>query len=505
MVNSTKSDGKVSGLQDGFPQFFGQSHGVWERENTFINDNIYLRQGFGYDLNNQSIPDNSNTSGSKIKILIFGDSFTWGNGNIDPNSTIGSMLKRRLNKSAGGDIFEVRVLAKNGTSLMSHYDFLKEYDLKGYNPDLVIYNYYFNDHVPNFTETLVCGDLSIKECQDRDPKLNPLYQSCQKGRGDFISSLISRFKVFYPYFSADFLSRHCSKYFVRLKDQSFDEVKLLKDPFKSPFINEFRESARLVREIFAGYKLAVANLVFLSNSEEVDSKIMSLFEEDGYSVVKMSRTHETMKSPRNDDFLNTILVNPGNAHSSSYLNNIYTEDMSDFIFSYISDSRINEALKLRRSNLDSNREEGVVDFTMPVFDSKVIRLGKESSRVIFSKSFEDKYNQRDSLSDNLPFQYVPCSELSRPYYIFTLRDYSSNRFLKVEGLKNLKDFEFGFFYYDEDFKRTYKEVEFSSRMPIPESKLPPSFVLSLKESELGCFGDKEISFPDFNIVLSLFD
>ena len=88
-VSSNKNLGRAPAPSHPFLQ--SKMNPVWDRENAFLVDNLYFRQGLGYELKleNSSF---STINPKSIKVLIFGDIFTWGQGLIDPTNDLSARL-----------------------------------------------------------------------------------------------------------------------------------------------------------------------------------------------------------------------------------------------------------------------------------------------------------------------------------------------------------------------------------------------------------------------------
>lgn len=480
----------------------------WERENAFINDNIYLEQGAGYLIKDHNLISNPN----KIKIAIFGDSFMWGNGNTNVYSTIKSTLFQELNSKYKGNIFEVKTYTRNGMSTMSYYDFFLSYDIKEYDPDLIIYYYYNNDSYPEFTESLICKGLPMDSCRENDPKLDPTYQRCMEGYLDPSSILASSLNKNFPSLSSNLLKRYCNKYFLEAEKKKYDINDVMKNPFISPYLETWKKSVNLLKKQLEPYKLAVANAMFVTTHFDVDEKMFQEFEKNNYDIITMKKTKEYFTTKVTDDTgkvsefykkdsktVEDTMINVGNGHSSSFLNNLYAKDVAQYIYKTIPQEKIALAESTQSEKYDNN----LVKYTMPVFDVKVSNNENESI-IEFNKNFSEKYTQRISGNANLPFQYANCVNLGYSNFEFTLNYTIKDGYIEFEPLSKLEGYELGFYYYNENYKREYMKIDkrlYNSKITLPRTTISNSLILSFPNQSKGCEIKNEITAPDFKFKI----
>jgi lysophospholipase L1-like esterase len=121
----------------------------------FFADTINAEYGLGpgYDnladkvfLNSLGFRDTEHSFdlGSAKRILIIGDSMTYGAGIEDFDDTYGRILQQKLNENYGEGSFEVIILARPGYSTIDELRLLRDLGLK-FNPDILILGYQTND------------------------------------------------------------------------------------------------------------------------------------------------------------------------------------------------------------------------------------------------------------------------------------------------------------------------------------------------------------------------
>jgi len=483
-----------------FPHFFGNhSNAQWLRENSFINDNLYLRQGYGYELKTDSlIPIELNPNPTRI--LIFGDSFLWGNGNTDPSSTLQSILYRELNPPNSTPQYEIKILSQPGRSTFNFYDLFKNNSIADYNPDVVIYGYHGNDYMPSFTESLICNELSVKECQFSNARTNPEYQACLHGEKNKLSSFFTKTLSRRPNLQHELILRACEPLFTKASKEGYDQDKYFNNPTASPYYQPWIKALSLLRESLAPHQVLVANLTSAASSLETNKFMEDKMGQAGYQVIPMNNTNKAVYEKTSSIPQPELLthVNPINDHPSSYLNYAYAKD----IISYLKD---NNLLSLKpKANPLINTPKNLISYTMPYFDIINKTISPTSSRITFNSNLSKPYPQSIPTDDNLPFQYANCMNLGFSNFQFTLNEGYKSGKLKLENLPQKEKIEFGFYYYSKDYIRNYQPLtpNANNLYPIPKSNYPVSFVLSFPRHSKGCSLDKEISAPNFEIAIT---
>ena len=509
-----KKDGKIEKtIFSSFPVTGSLSTLNWERENTFINDNIFLFQGGGYqikDLNQINPKDNPNP----INVVIFGDSHTWGNGNVDRYATITQMIQDKLDKIAGKNVFSVRVLASNGASTYLHYDFFTWNSVSKYKPDLVIYNYFNNDIEPAFNESLICRSTPIASCpQTKSATLDPSYQNCIHGTGDPLSRILGALKFQFPNIIKKMLDQHCQPIFIKAEKRTYDPQDAVKHPFTSPYFNTWVKAVNLLYSTLrkdTTVPIAIADLKDFSIPKDVEDRMISLTKSAGFDVIPMVETEKSIYNPRPPAGMDlgayivaNSFINPGNSHTASHINNLFATDIVGYILKKVPTERLNQAKSARTSQEDKTP---LIAYTLPYFDTKIINTSPNQSIFTFSKSFETPYTQRTSSVEQLPFQYVNCANLGVPNIIITLNKNKKTGSLLLSDLPQGIAPNLGFYSYDDNYRLIYTPVgKYTGPgqiLKIPPSALSYSLVLSFPDPNLqNCEYNKEIVAPDFSLSI----
>ena len=478
----------------------------WARENTFINNNLINEQGYGFAKKNYHDSFQSDNP-STYRILLFGDSFIWGNGNLDTANHIGAQVESRLNALTKSNIFQVTSLGQNGRSIYNYYDYFKSNSIDSLKPTQVIYGFYLNDPIPSFTESIICGGKRPEECKAEDPQLNPNYQNCLQGEGDKLSNTINLLRGRFPLATQTLLTRYCEPLLVKLQAKNFDFAKILLEPKKSPYYPTWLRTLKLLKDEIKPYPIHVATFYLHPNQLSADKILTKDFMANGYQMIPMVETYkqyqpfESLKYNVKDEelLLRKTYINPGNDHPSSYLTNLYVTDIVQYILQNLDKSAYGEAV-----NSASTAIKGpLVVSSMPSFDMVLINELNQAT-VIFDKKLSPIYIQRNAAGKEIPFQYNNCLNLGYSnFQIILAKGLSGN--LRIQGLDPKIKTKLGFYYYDSEHLRRYlpltSKISGDLTVAIPASNGNPALVIGFPDSGANCAIDKVIDAPNFKIIL----
>lgn len=497
-----KDDQVISPYNPRFPVGRQLSTVIWERENVFINDDLVLSQGSGYEIKNHNeIPTSVNPN--PVKILLFGDSYTWGNGSIDRYSTFPQMLQDKLDKEVGENIFEITTLARNGASTYDYYDYFKVNDVKKLNPDLIIYDYFNNDSDPSFTESLICRSAGMEEClTTKGAKFNPEYQACIHGEGSIESRVLGFFKFKLPNTVKSMLDRYCQPIFDRVSKDTYNSPEAVKHPLESPYFPTWQKATQLLSDLFGKIPHAVADLKDPSIEKSVEDTMMGVLNKAGFDIIPMDKTEPFMyDGTKGADYFNTTMfINPGNTHSGSNINHLYAQDTLAYILKTIPAQKI----ALSKQSVSPKPITDLVRFTLPTFALTNNSISPSESNLVFNKGSVTPYKQETTSNRDIPFQYNNCSNLNASNFLFTLDKRIKKGSISLSGLPTNEEVAVGFYYYDQDYRMQYlPAVKYTSgqNLKLPNTSLSVSVVLVFPQHSVGCPFDKVIDAPDFNINL----
>lgn len=476
----------------------------WEKENIYINSNIVNLVGSGYtDKNSQFLTKEENPN--PVRILIFGDGYTWGNSNTDRYSTISSLVQDKLDTALGKNVAEVIVVTTNAASTFNHYDYFKNNSIKKYKPDLVIYNYFDNDINPGFNEALICRSETQIHCAEsrfNPAEFDPAFQDCIHGEGDSYSSTLGRVKLIFPKTVKKFLDKHCQPLYLEAVKNKYDWLKVQNAPYKSVYINLWEKTVGLLKENFGSTPSAVVKLIPFAPTMEDEKRMLGVFSKSGWDVVPMDTTinyfNTNMGSPT---FKEDIQIDAGVGYPSSVLNNLYAQDITKFTLGKIKPERIKEA---KASATTVSKPFSVVKYTMPTFNIVNKSLSTTESNIVFDKKLNPTFNQDPDQRGDFPFQHNNCYNLKSSNFLFTLDKSIRTGSVSLHNLPKGEAVEVGLYYYDEKYKRkylAYGKYKEGQSMVLPSTSIDFSIVLIFPEYSAGCPMDKVIDAPDFNINL----
>ena len=483
--------------------YSADSNDKWVRENAYINDNISLDQGYGYEIKSNTLISNSLNAKPK-KILIFGDSFLWGNGNTDLSSTLFSILYRELNSYKSPPVYEIKILAQPGKSTFNYYDLFKNNILAQYKPDILIYAYHGNDYMPSFNESLICNNLSLQNCQKNNARTNPAYQNCLHGEGDLLPRFFKKTLNKKPNLMYQLIVRYCEPLYLKAAKVGYDQDKYANDPTRSPYYGKWLQTLKLLKKEVAPSEIIVANLTSDYSTLETNKFLEKKMSQAGYKVVPMVETRKAVysKDYSSNKAESLTHINIVNDHPSSYLNYQYAKD----IINYLKNKNlIDKDIKSLISLSNHNKPKGnIITHTMPYFDIINKPITENSSIVTFNSELFKKYRQQIPTNNNLPFQYTNCMNLGYANFQFTLSEEASKGELKISNIPKNKKFAFGFYYYDKEYVRKYQPLRTNQKnvYSIPNSNHPVDLIISFPEYSINCPIDKEINAPNFSITIT---
>lgn len=96
---------------------------VWARENTYYD--VMNIQRLNAVLAEDQIRRPVAAAKDRVRVLVFGDSFTYGQGLTDLDARWGHQLQDMLNKQFGLEVFEIVVLARQGANMTTYGDWVR--------------------------------------------------------------------------------------------------------------------------------------------------------------------------------------------------------------------------------------------------------------------------------------------------------------------------------------------------------------------------------------------
>ena len=492
-------------VYSGRPAFTWQKEDLkWIRENMFINfNNDELLNIDGYSYN--AYPNNQEFTGKPVKILMFGDQFTWGFGNTDRFSTLGAIVQDKLNAKYGSGVFQIIVNSTHKASTFNFYDYYYTKGISKINPDLVIYNYFNDDINPTFNESLICRGYDKQFCQKAQNTdfFNPSYQDCIHGHYDSFSNLIGKIKMVIPRTSRIVLNNYCEPLYTYAKNNPYIWRDAVQNPTQSLYLQEWARAVGLLKDQFAGRKVGVLRMLPGAPSKDAEAVLMGIFKDKGYEVLPMKNTIKfsdfgggTIKGKE------LTKINPGIEHPSAFINNIYSEDIIEYIEKSIPSSQIKSASNsiVKTTRTDSK----LVAYSMPYIGVNFSSNKENSALINFDKSLVPNSLQNVQGAPT-PYQFSNCVNIGASNFEFILNKDIKNGGITITDLTDSSDVSVGYYTYDKNYIRNLQIVgkyKNGMTLPLPQSSIGTTLVLIFNKYNKGCPVTHEITQPNFSFKLN---
>ena len=462
---------------------------IWDRENTFINYNLFKRQGIGPRL--LSVDESNHSLGYKpIKVLLIGDSFIWGDGVSNINTSTGIALQDKLDELTKPGLFHVILFAQTGASTYTYLDLLDKKFLDETKPDAIVYAYYTNDSIPNFDESIICKS-KLYRCEKFSPQTTPTYQNCIDGKTGLLQSAIRIIlRPLYPAVSQKLLLNLCEPALKKLKTSSYDDQYLWDHPWSNPWINTWKEALYLLRNKAPKTPFYISQLYYTPVSPAADKFYHTNFKSAGFTDIEMSSTKEVLKT----HFTPELALNPVNNHANFILTTAYAQDIATALTKNYNPSQ-NPDFSL---GPDFKKRFNLISTTLP----SNITISQNTPSY-FSAEF--KLDRKHFFPHKVTgveagHQFVSCALLDHPYLQFNLSRYLTKGTLTINSSR--KDLYLYLVSYDSSGKKiiqaTGKTVGEINQVTLTGDRSYE--VLLLDRSSLGCSINQDITFPDVKIT-----
>ena len=388
---------------EGPPMYSMKNKPVWDRENSFMNLNIYYRQGVGPDL--RSKEQNQISLNSKaVKVVIFGDSFIWGHGSLDENVNIGSILQRELDARTGVGVFNVLVEGRNSDSTYNYADLYTREKIKELGAKYVVYAYFENDSIPSFNESLICG--KNRACNQFTPESAPAYQRCVSGTDSLFGKVLKNLiNPNFPSLRSELTVRHCNGIIAQLKKKTFDVTTLGRNPSENPWWELWGKAVKQLSENLSSTHFYMANLISpIPMEKDVEDVFNKEFKLNNFDIIPMSTSRKAIKTiPQNQ-----LYINPSNGHSGPALNYSYAVDIANHLLKTVNPAEISVS-QAETKRLGLKNGNFIIDTVLP---NKMIVSNFSGGEVVeFPIQSPDPKVKMTIAGMEVPVQLVPCAEL----------------------------------------------------------------------------------------------
>ena len=473
----------------------------WFRENVFLNSNMYLRQGGGYDLNTPNA-ENVKNNPKPFKVLLFGDSYAWGNGADDPQINIAWRLQEELNRLTKPNTFVVILKAANGRNTFSYVDYFTKDKVKSIEPDIAIYDYVYNDQFPNFEESMICP--TVESCKDRySPAYHPKYRACVAGKSGFLGRAINIFvKPLSNNTASLLLVRYCQPLLKKINNDTFNEERYILHPKENPYYQTWIDAVKRLKSNFGDTPLYFVNSKISNQTFEIYDETSNVFKKSGYKIIDSPWLNNVTNQVINDkkwNLMNKMYVTPYNAHYSLYANYNFAIDIANKIISDLGKEKIDSLMK---ANTSSPGPFGLINSTTPYL-AKFTNLTADDAIVQYDpKEQEGKYRNQGEL----PFQGTSCLYIGHPYFLINIDHHKfKENFQKIKVKVDNPNLRVGYLIYDKEFNKSFLTdvKETNGEYVINRDTGNFSYAVVVYDPNSDCSLDKVIDLPKFSADVSL--
>ena len=480
---------------------FGQfTNGVkipqWDRENTFINYNLYLQEGIGPDTT--SIDQrNLETNPAGIKVLLLGDSFVWGDGVTDAGMMIGTRLQDELNSLTAPGVFTVLSYGKSGASTYNHAEYFTKEKIAEINPDLIVYAYYVNDTVPNFTEKMICLYKTV--CNKFSPQTAPAYQKCVQGKANYFDLLVKKeIRNRYPALASQLIVRNCDVIFQYLAKHTHTDEQLWANNKINPWFSTWKTAVSTFANNTKSVPTYMAELYFNEPTVANDNETTAEFVKNGIPVIPMPDALAKVYQVGSG----ALALNPVNGHANSILTKLYAVDISKYILKSYNYKKLLENTK-QPYLVENKLVSSVLPFSVKIKNN----TGTNAELSVTDFTSKDAFPHIIA-GVPLPPQFVACTDLGYSHIQVNL-----NRFLKPgqkievtpKKLSN-ENYTLGYYYYDKNYAATFKEVGIlngPTTFTVPQDSHGILLTLGVKTRNTNCSLKEVITLSNFAFTIGL--
>ena len=458
----------------------------WVRENFYLNVSALQRQGRGPFLTGHNYKERTSAEADVVRILVVGDSYTYGVGAADPDMVWQRRVLQQLEKTYPEVSIDLLTLARPGASLLEETEWLTDELLDRIDPDLVLIGHTTNDAYPSGRERSICG--SQPSCDTLATTNLKEYTDCIAGDGGTVSNAINKLvNPYFPLVGQKLLLRYCDS--IRI-EQETTGMQLGVIGEGDPYYQLFMKSVDRIAEINKSYPVVSA---LLNDDGQLSPVLKNL-------RIELEAREVTVVEPKASLFdksnlqPSSLKINPGDSHPGNFVTIRYAQDVVRTIKS------------VHRADFESKGRSGtrpvpsLVSSYLPV-SLEVARISNTRVDVGSAPGAIDLYG---SNSDFIEPQEVPCALIGRPHIRLNLEPRLVNGSdLHIESLSSDATV----------YAVGYDEAGVPTVRLVGESRAATPFVVDLRPGESGlllspaeavsCELDRRLAAPDLRLSISL--
>ena len=323
-----------------------------------------------------------------IRVLVVGDSVTYGHGAHDLDMRWWRLLEEELDTRSGDGVFEIITMARNGASMYRYADWLTAETISTIDPDLIMLALNRNDVVPFGNEGMFCSDVSGETCNHfRYLQGYAPYQQCMNDADSL------------PATDRPAAFRSCERSSRATSPRELlDMNTLFQDPRKTMFAKEFDKATAMIRRGAGNTPLVI--FPAFSSPVEVDgiAQLLDYFEDKGFMTVEAPLTTSLINKGDHASFN----IHPYDAHPSRLVTRAISLDAVSAVYGHISAASLAEAE--RTVGKRPSPRLALVSNVLPV---SLVVMGDDRSATIVATPGPRP------LADDM--QIVPCGDLMQPH------------------------------------------------------------------------------------------
>lgn len=364
------------------PVYQPSSEGLesWIREAQYLDSENFQRQGTGNEPAAQ-VPLLKQSSRAAVRVLVVGDSATFGTGARDLDMVWPQQLQRILDRTTGQGVFDVKVLAQPGASLYRYADWVSEKTISLLRPDLIVIALNRNDVVPLGTEGYFCKTANCTPfiyTEDLEE-----YNICM----DLTGSL--------PAADRPSVDRRCRD---EVRDLYGDSVitrwAVIKDPTAEGYGPAIAQSVKDILTAVGSIPVGVFPVVE-KFGRPYEGPALEEFADAG--AVVFATPHSEL-AYRNFEADPDFKVHPYDNHPGPIAHEAMARDVAQFVLKHVPEYRLAEAKR------QSSSQRALVSNFLPT-RMQVSEVSATSARLQLPPS----------LSASGAGQHVPCADIQQPH------------------------------------------------------------------------------------------
>jgi len=298
---------------------------LWEREASYIWGANSSRLPAGPE-NIVQVPY-KNTNPNRVRVLVVGDSATYGHGVTDLDSRWWERLGHELDERTEPGTFEIIALGQNGASMFRYADWLTKERIAQLNPDLILIALNGNDGVPTGDETAVCPDGGCEPI--RYLETDETFNTCMRA-----SSRL-------PAADQPALHNRCTKEADRANGGSLpSQIDVLAVTDDYPYQRAFESSLSTITENAGGIAIGVLPMLSQRIDNEAYDTLGERIVKAGWTVSPLRSTRQILSDTPDDP---DLLAHPLDRHPGPLATAAMATDGADLVLGMLASERLAKA------------------------------------------------------------------------------------------------------------------------------------------------------------------